>query len=74
MLAVLNVRHVLAKRGQVPEMLAGVLSEDYQKRSVDYTLARARFGHLSAGFGAVLTLLYLFSGLLPWLNETASGL
>ncbi|HLX61350.1 MAG TPA: M48 family metallopeptidase [Planctomycetota bacterium] len=67
-LALLNVLHVKAHAARVPDALKNIVSEETYRKSIDYTLARARFGHVAAFEGAVLKLVFLFSGLLPWLS------
>src|SRR5690242_15931182 len=67
-LSALNARHIARSGTAVPKELEGVLPEDYQKRSVEYARVRSRFGHVSALFGALLTLVFLFSGILPFLH------
>ncbi len=71
-LAILNVRYVKMQRDRLPEIVREFISPENYNRSIDYTLARSRFGHVEAVVGAVLTLLYLFSGLLPWLQQQSS--
>ncbi len=71
-LAALNARHVEAHAAAVPAALAGIVDDATYRKSVEYTLARARFGHVAAIEGAALSLVFLFSGLLPWLSGLAS--
>lgn len=66
-LSVLNARHVRANADAIPESLAGTLDAETYRKSVAYTLAKNRFGHVAALESAVLKLIVLFSGLLPWL-------
>lgn len=61
----LNQRHVLAHSGAVPEAFRGVVDELTYKKSVDYTLAKARFGNIEEGYGTIVLLVILFSGVLP---------
>ncbi len=72
-LSVLNAWHVRAHGGMPPEELKDALPPEFFPRSVEYTLARTRFGHVSAAWNALFTLLYLFSGLIPWLNGFVVG-
>jgi STE24 endopeptidase len=67
-LTVLNGRYVRDQEGRIPEALADSISEENHARSIDYTLARMRFDHVEASLGVVLLLIYLFSGLIPWLQ------
>src|SRR5262245_5748721 len=62
----LNRSHVRAHRTEVPPPLRGVMDESTYRRSVDYTLAKSRFGNVVNVFDAVVLIAVLFSGLLPW--------
>lgn len=73
-LAVLNARHVSRHRDRVPEIVRDTLPAAGYERSIDYALARTRFGHVEAFLGAALTALYLFSGLIPWLQQQSARL
>ena len=68
LLSVLNARHVAQHADSVPAQLSDVIAPETHRKSVDYTLTRAKFGHVAAVEGAVLKLVFLFSGLLPWLS------
>jgi STE24 endopeptidase len=62
----LNQCHVRAHAHEVPPLFRRVIDEATYRRSVDYTLARSRFGDLTDGFDAVFLIALLFSGVLPW--------
>jgi len=62
----LNQCHVRAHRDEVPPAFRGVMDESTYRRSIDYTLARSRFGNVVNLFDAVVLIAVLFSGLLPW--------
>lgn len=70
----LNERQVRKHAGGVPEELAGVMDGDTYAKSVDYTLAKSRFGTLENLFDTGLLLVVLLSGFLPWLFETSATL
>ena len=42
------------------------MDESTYRRSIDYTLAKSRFGNIVNVFDAVVLIAVLFSGLLPW--------
>jgi STE24 endopeptidase len=66
-----------AERGRgVPPALGDRIDPAVAERSRAYTLARGRFAIVSLAASAVVTLVALFSGLLPWLDRTlaAAGL
>jgi STE24 endopeptidase len=62
----LNRRWVQAHAGAVPEAFRAILDEATYARSIEYTLARSRFGRLDDTYQVAVLLLILFSGLLPW--------
>ena len=65
-LSQLNQRHVRAHANDVPTAFHGIIDEGMYRRSVDYTLAKSRFGDIANLFDAVLLIAVLFSGVLPW--------
>jgi STE24 endopeptidase len=72
-LAVLNSRYVAARRGIIPDALKGVVSAETYERSIDYALARARFGHVSAVYSAALTLGYLLTPVAPFISTLSDA-
>src|SRR6266487_3756771 len=62
----LNQRYVRANAYEVPSPFLGMIDEATYRRSVDYTLAKSRFGEVVTLFDAVLLIAVLFSGILPW--------
>ena len=62
----LNQRHVLVHANEVPPSFHGFIDETTYRRSVDYTLAKSRFGDIASLFDSVLLIAMLFSGVLPW--------
>jgi STE24 endopeptidase len=62
----LNQRHVGAHANEVPPAFRGIVDERTYRRSVDYTLAKSRFGDLTGVFDAGVLIALLFSGVLPW--------
>jgi len=62
----LNQRHVLAHANEVPPAFRAMIDEATYRHSVDYTLAKNRFGDVVTVFDAVLLMALLFSGVLPW--------
>jgi STE24 endopeptidase len=62
----LNRSHVCAHRNEVPPSFQGVMDESTYRRSIDYTLAKSRFGNIVNVFDSVVLIAVLFSGLLPW--------
>ena len=62
----LNQWHVQAHADAVPPALREMVNEPTYRRSIDYTLAKSRFGEIVTLFDAVLLIGVLFSGVLPW--------
>ena len=62
----LNQRHVCAQANEVPPAFRGIIDERMYRRSIDYTLAKSRFGDIAGVFDAALLIAVLFSGVLPW--------
>src|SRR6266403_5546993 len=62
----LNQRPVRANADDVPSPFREMIDEATYRRSVDYTLAKNRFGDVVTLFDAVLLIGLLFSGVLPW--------
>src|SRR5216110_912752 len=69
----LNQHHVRAHANEVPPAFRGNIEEATYCRSVDYTLAKSRFGDIAAVFDAVVLIAVLFSGALPWVFESFSA-
>jgi STE24 endopeptidase len=62
----LNQRYVRAHADKVPLVFREMVDEPTYCRSVDYTLAKNRFGEVVTLFDAVLLIGLLFKGVLPW--------
>src|ERR1044071_10269268 len=60
----LNQRHVRAHSTEVPSAFREIVDEPTYLRSVEYTLAKGRFGEVVTVFDAVLLIALLFSGVL----------
>ena len=50
----LNRRHVCAHTNEVPPAFRGIIDESTYRRSIDYTLAKSRFGNIVNVFDAVV--------------------
>jgi STE24 endopeptidase len=62
----LNQSHVRAHAGAVPDALKEAIEPDTYARSVEYTLAKSRFGLMESAWNTFVLLVILFSGALPW--------
>jgi STE24 endopeptidase len=73
-LTLLNMAEVRRHSQAPPAALRPVMDEQTYAKSVDYTLAKARFGLFSGVYGLTILLAVLFSGVLPWLYSVLAGL
>ncbi len=62
----LNERHVRAQGDAVPEAFKDKIDQATYAKSVQYTLAKSRFGRMEDTSGTLILLVVLFSGVLPW--------
>ena len=62
----LNQRYVRAHANEVAPAFREMVDEPTYHRSVDYTLAKSRFGEVVTLFDAALLIILLFTGVLPW--------
>ena len=61
----LNKEHVHAHAAAVPDAFKEIVDEPTYKKSVDYTLAKARLEQIETAFSVIVLLIVLFSGVLP---------
>ncbi len=62
----LNERHVRAHADVVPEAFKETIDAPSYAKSIQYTLAKGRFGQVEDTFDAMVLVAVLFSGVLPW--------
>ena len=62
----LNLRHVLAHAGRVPEAFKEIVDEATYAKSVQYTVAKSRLYQLETTYNCAILLGVLYSGVLPW--------
>src|SRR5213083_2657916 len=72
-LSQLNQHHVRAHVNEVSPAFRGIIDEAIYRRSVEYTLAKSRFGDIADVFDVVVLIAVLFSGVLPWAFERFSA-
>lgn len=70
----LNVRHRRLATGQLPPLFAKRIDEERLRRSEEYALAKERIGLIETLLGVILTLVFIFGGLLPWYDRFIAGL
>jgi STE24 endopeptidase len=73
-LAARQVRHVALHRDEVPESFRASISLAAHRKAADYTLAKARLGHVQMMFGAVILLGWTLFGGLDALNVAVRDL
>ncbi|MEX0325613.1 MAG: M48 family metallopeptidase [Puniceicoccaceae bacterium] len=73
-LDLLNRRRVLEEAGEVPEAYRDFIDEPTYDKSVAYTLAKNRLGVIETVYDALILAVVLFSGFLPYVWGTATGL
>jgi STE24 endopeptidase len=69
----MNQQHVRAHAGEPPLAFREMVDEPTYRRSVEYTLAKSRFGDVVTLFDTALLIAILFSGVLPWAFEKFTG-
>jgi STE24 endopeptidase len=62
----LNGRNVRSHAGAIPGVFKDSIDPLTYRKSVDYTLAKGRLSQLELTYDAVILLIVLFSGVLPW--------
>lgn len=69
----LNLRHRQQKHPALPKAFDGQIDAQRLAHSDAYALAGDRLGFVEDGVGVLLTLLFLFGGVLPWYDQLVSG-
>ena len=69
----LNQRHVRAHANKVPPAFREIIEEATYRCSVEYTLAKSRFGNIADVFDTLMVIAVLFSGVLPWASGRFSA-
>ena len=72
-LSALNRAEVRRHAEAPPAAAAAMMDVETYRKSVDYTLAKSRFGVITGIFDTVVTAMVLFGGVLPWLFAWAVG-
>jgi len=68
-----NIKHRKKVRQPLPDAFVGQIDEEQLKHSDAYALAGDRVGFVEDIVGVLLTLLFLFGGLLPWYDHLIAG-
>ena len=72
-LDVINMRHVKCQSASVPESFRDFIDLPTYQKSIDYTVAKTRFGLVSDLYDTAVLAVVVLSGLLPWLYTSLSG-
>jgi STE24 endopeptidase len=73
LLRYMNLRHMKAHGLSVPHELKGRIDEDLLKRSREYEAEKTRFGFISSIFGNIVTVVFIFGGVLNIYNSWVAG-
>ncbi len=73
-LDVINLRYAKAQFDEVPETFRDFMDLETYQKSINYTGAKARFGMINEVYDALILLLVVVTGLLPWIYDSLSGL
>jgi STE24 endopeptidase len=68
-LDLLNLRYAQARSSEVPESFRDFIDLPTYQKSVEYTVAKTRFGIVSDLYDAGVLVLVLLLGVLPWFFE-----
>lgn len=63
----LNLKHAQATGGKVPTGFQDFIDTQTYVKSIDYTVAKTKFGIVNDLFDGLVLIIVLISGLLPWL-------
>ncbi|MFQ3270399.1 MAG: STE24 endopeptidase, partial [Lentimonas sp.] len=72
-LDVINMRHVKCQSAAVPESFRDFIDLPTYQKSIDYTVAKTRFGLLGDFYDSAVLAVVVLSGLLPWLYTSLSA-
>jgi STE24 endopeptidase len=67
-LKVLNLRYLEAHGAEVPPEFQGKIDGELLRKTRDYTVENSRFSFVASGFSHLLTILFIFGGLLHLYN------
>ena len=73
-LDLINLRYVRAHASKVPESFRDFIDLPTYRKSVEYTIAKTRFGIVNEVYDALILTVVILNGILPWLYSGLSGL
>lgn len=65
----LNLRHIKKYGSEIPPEFAGVIQKADLEKSNAYTFANSRYRMIHAVYNEVITLVFIFGGILTWYNK-----
>jgi len=72
-LDLINLKHAQSQGSDVPESFRDFIDQASYQKSIEYTAAKTRFGIVNDLFDALVLVVVLVSGFLPWLYTALSG-
>ncbi len=69
----INLRHARSLSGEVPEGFRDFIDLPTYRKSIEYTVAKTRFGVINEIYDAAVLALVLLFGVLPWLYASLSA-
>ncbi|MGB0412959.1 MAG: M48 family metallopeptidase [Coraliomargarita sp.] len=69
----INMRHAAKQSAEVPESFRDFMDAESYAKSIDYTVAKTRFGIVNDLYDALILAVVILSGLLPWLYEALTA-
>lgn len=69
----INLRHVQSQSSEVPKSFRDFIDLPTYQKSVEYTIAKTRFGMVSGVYDALILALVILTGFLPWLYSVLSS-
>ncbi len=65
----LNLKHRQNRKSELPPLFKEQIDQERMNRSDAYSLAGDKLGFVEEAFGVVVTLVFLFGGILPWYDR-----
>jgi STE24 endopeptidase len=69
LLGYLNLRHLKRFGHSIPDEFAGIIDRELLKKTQDYEIEKTRLHFISSAAGTLVTIIFLFGGLLNIFNE-----
>ena len=70
----LNLHHIKKYGSEIPPEFAGVIQKADLEKSNAYTFANSRYRMIYAVYNEIITLVFIFGGVLAWYNKTLFNL